>query len=292
MDRSFALSRRGLIRSGLAAGTLAPLVGLANRVEAARPPAEGASDPWQGLKVGIATYTFSKLPLEAAIQAIRRVGVGYASIKDAHLSLKSNAEQRRAVAAKFKAAGITPLSCGVITLSDDEAEIRNAFEYARDAGLPTIVGKPTRKSLPVLDRMVKEFDIKFAIHNHGPEDKVWPSPYDAWEAIQPFDPRIGVCIDVGHTARAGVDPSEAIRKCSARLHDLHIKDIEAPSGRSRPVEVGRGILDVPGMLRALLEIKYAHHVGLEFEKDLNDPVPGSAESIGNIRGTLAGLRRP
>ena len=289
MNRSIVLSRRGLIRCGLAAGALAPL---AARAGAASPPPEAGSDPWQGLKVGIATYTFSKLPLDAAIQSIRRVGVGYASIKDAHLSLKSDAEQRRAVVARFKAAGITPLSCGVITLSDDVDQIRGAFEYARDAGLPAIVGKPTRNSLPVLDRMVKEFDIRFAIHNHGPEDKVWPSPFDAWEAIQSFDPRIGVCIDVGHTARCGVDPSEAIRKCSSRLYDLHIKDIEAPSGKSRPVEVGRGILDVPAMLRALLEIKYAHHVGLEYEKDMNDPLPGAAESIGNIRGTLAGLRRP
>jgi sugar phosphate isomerase/epimerase len=278
------MSRRGFVRLGASAAALAPLAALAPTARAT--PAD-STDPWLGLKVGIASYTFRELPLEAAIQAIRRLGVHYVSIKDVHLPLKSTPEQRKEVARKFRDAGITPLSCGNIGLDDDESKTRNAFEYARDAGIPTIVCKPTRMSLPTLDKLVKEFDIKVAIHNHGPEDKVWPSPYDAWEAVRSFDERIGLCIDVGHTARCGVDPAEAIRRCAARLHDVHFKDIEAPSGRSRPVEVGRGVLDTRAILRALLDIKYTHLVGLEYEKDAKDPIPGAAESIGYVRGLLA-----
>ena len=153
--------------------------------------------------MGIASYSFLKMPLDVAIQNIRRVGVNFTSIKDAHLPLKSTAAQRQAVVNKFREAGITPLSCGVITLNDNEADIRGAFEYARDAGIPTIVCKPTRQSLPLLDKLVKEFDIKLAIHNHGPEDKVWPSPLDVWEAVQSNDPRIGLCIDVGTRPAVG-----------------------------------------------------------------------------------------
>ncbi len=291
MDRIPPLSRRGFARLAASAAVLSPLGGLAGHALAQAPagPAPGPGrDPWLGLKMGIATYTFLKLPLDAAIAGVRRVDLHHASIKDAHLPLKSTTEQRREVAAKFRAAGITLLSCGVITPKDD-AEIRNMFEYARDAGIPTIVCKPSRASLSTLEKMVKEFDLKVAIHNHGPEDKVWPSPLDAWEAIGPLDPRVGVCIDVGHTARCGVDPAQAIRTCAGRLFDLHIKDIEAPSGNSRPTELGRGVLDLRGILRALLEIKYAHHVGLEFEKNLNDPMPGTAESIGYLKGVLSGL---
>ena len=291
MSRSPILSRRGFVRLGASAAALSPLSGLISSTGArAADAGNKASDPWKGLKVGIASYSFNKLPLDACIQGVRRVDVPYVSIKDAHLPLKSSAEQRKAVAQKFRDAGITPLSCGVITLPDSESDIRNAFEYARDAGIPTIVCKPTRQSLPVLDRLVKEFDLKVAIHNHGPEDKTWPSPYDAWEAIQPFDERIGVCIDVGHTARCGVDPSEAIRRCASRLYDLHIKDISALEGKSQPVEVGRGVLDIRKMLVTLLDVNYRHHVGLEYEKDLKEPMPGVAESIGYIRGTLAMLR--
>jgi sugar phosphate isomerase/epimerase len=264
------------------------MAALAPRAHAQQPGS--GDDPWLGLKVGIASYTYSQFPLDAAVRGVARLGVKYVSIKDAHLPLKSTAEQRKAAAKKFLDAGVTPISCGVITLKDDESEIRNAFEYARDAGIPTIVCNPARAALPKIDRMVKEFGIRVAIHNHGPEDKVWPSPLDAWEAIQKLDERIGVCIDVGHTARTGVDPIKAIKTCAPRLYDLHIKDIASKEGRSRPVEVGRGVLDVRGMLRALLDIGYAYHVGLEYEKDLKDPIPGAAESIGYIRGTLAGMR--
>jgi inosose dehydratase len=288
MDHLEPLSRRGFLGASAAAATLAPLAGLAPRAQAQTPGP--ASDPWLGLKVGIASYTYNRLPLDAAIKGVSRVGVSYVSIKDAHLPMKSSAQERKEVVKKFRDAGITPLSCGVVNMNDNESDIRNAFEYARDAGFPTIVCKPTRESMPVLDRMVKEFGLKLAIHNHGPEDKVWPSPLDVWEAIQKYDERIGVCIDVGHTARCAVDPVKAIGTCAPRLYDLHIKDIASKEGRSQPVEVGRGVLDVRGMLRALLDIHYTCHVGLEYEKDLRDPIPGAAESIGYIRGTLAAMR--
>jgi inosose dehydratase len=288
MNDASRLSRRGFVGGSLAAVAASPwLAASAPAVAAAG--AAGADTP-PALKLGVATYSFIKFPLDATLKALQRVGVHYVSVKDAHLPLKSTAAERKEVAAKFRAAGITPLSCGVITTNDDEAEIRHAFEYARDFGVPTIVGKPTRASLPLLDRLVKEYDIRLAIHNHGPEDKVWPSPLDVWEAIQKYDERIGLCIDVGHTARCKVDPAQAIRTCAARLYDLHIKDIEGPGGKpGAAIEVGRGVLDEQAILKALLDIKFTHHVGLEFEKDLNDPLPGVAESLGYLRGVLAML---
>ena len=287
MDSTPPLSRRGFVGLAASAAALAPIVG---RTTPTYAQASGTiADPWLGLKVGVASYSYSRLPLEAAIQGVRRVGVKYVSIKDAHLPLKSTAERRKAVVKKFRDAGITPLSCGVVGMTDDEAQLRNAFEYARDAAIPTIVCKPTRESLSVLDKLVKEFDLRLAIHNHGPEDKVWPSPLDVWEAIQKYDERIGVCVDVGHTSRCGVDPVRAIRTCAARLHDVHFKDLSSQEGKSQPVEVGRGVLDIRGMLRALLDIGYKYHVGLEYEKDMKDPIPGVAESIGYIRGTLAAM---
>ena len=280
-------SRRSFFGLTASAAAFFPLAGHVSRAEASY---AGSGDlPWLGLKVGLASYTFNKLQLDAAIKGIRRVGVDYVSIKEAHLPLKSTALERKATAQKFRDAGITPLSCGVINMTDDESQLKNAFEYARDAGIPTIVCKPTHQSLPILDTLVKEFGLRLAIHNHGPEDKVWPSPLDVWAAIQKYDDRIGVCVDVGHTARCGVDPVEALRTCAGRLYDVHFKDLTSKERNARPVEVGRGVLDVRGMLKALLDIGYSHHVGLEHEKDMSDPIPGAAESFGYIRGTLASL---
>lgn len=241
------------------------------------------NDPWRSLKVGVATYTLRQLPLDAALRAIQRVGLAYASIKDVHLPRASTAEERRAVARRFAEAGVQPLSCGNIALPSEEAGIREAFQYARDAGIPTIVCSPHPDSFALLDRLVKEFDLHLAIHNHGPEDKRFPTPYAAMKAAERWDSRIGLCVDVGHTARAGVDPAEAIRRCRARVYDIHLKDIDAAG---RPIEAGRGRLDLPAVLKALREIRFAGHVGFEYEKDATDPLPGLAESVGYVRGVL------
>ena len=145
---------------------------------------------------------------------------------------------------------------------------------------------PRADSMAILDKMVKEFDIKLAIHNHGPEDKRFPSPYDVFKAVEKLDRRVGLCIDVGHTARAGVNPAEAILKCRERLYDLHMKDISALGNRNTPVESGRGILDVRSILQSLLKIQYQYMMAFEYEKDADDPVPGLAESVGYTKGLL------
>ncbi len=294
MPTDSLFTRRGFVGLTASAAALAPLAaGARARASLAseQQAAEGSTaDPWLGLKIGIASYTFSRIPLDTTIQDIRRVGVHYVSIKEAHLPLKSTAEQRKAVVEKFRKAGITPLSCGVISLKGDESNLRHAFEYARDAGIPTIVGAPSREALPALETLVKEFGIRLAIHNHGPEDRVWPSPLDVWQAVQKLDERIGLCIDVGHTARSGVDPVHAIRTCAARLYDVHLKDLSHRQGKWRTVEVGRGDLDIRGILQALRDVHFSGHAGLEYEKDMQGPLPGVAESIGYIRGTLASMR--
>jgi sugar phosphate isomerase/epimerase len=277
-------SRRNLLKSAAAVLPTMAVSSLLSDVQAAETPV--APGPWRGLKVGVASYSLRKLPLDAAIKAIRRVGLNYVSIKDSHLAMKSTPAERKDVTKKFMDAGITPLSCGVIYMENDEANIRSAFEYAKDAGIPTIVCAPHPDSFPILDKMVKEYDIRLAIHNHGPGDKRYPSPYDAMKLAEPFDKRIGLCIDVGHTARAKVDPAEAILKCRERLYDIHLKDLNSSRPTGAPVEVGRGVLDIKAILKAAIEIQYAHHLGFEYEKDADDPLPGLAESVGYVRGVL------
>jgi inosose dehydratase len=287
------LTRREMVRVAALATASVPLGYAAPaRSEAfARAGADASAgrDGWHGLKAGVASYTLRKLPLDGAIKAIQRVGLRYVSVKDFHLPMKSTKEERQAVAQRFKEAGITPLSCGNVSMENDAANVRHAFEYARDTGLPTIVCSPHPDSMPILDAMVKEFDIRLAIHNHGPEDKRFPSPYDVWKAVQPFDRRIGLCIDVGHTARAGVDPAEAIKRCRERLYDMHFKDIDSTKPDGHTVEAGRGVLDLRSILRATLEVGYSHLLSFEYEKDEDDPVPGLSETIGYTRGLLAGL---
>jgi inosose dehydratase len=287
-----AISRRDLLKTGALAAAAIPSVNFA------APAAPEEADRWLGLKIGVATYTVRELPIEEAIKAVQRVGLKYVSIKNVknHIDLSHTTEERKQRAQMFRDAGLVPLSVGNVGMKNDEADMRRAFEYVRDVGVPTMVCSPVRdagdldKWVKTLDKLVKEFDIKLAIHNHGPEDKQFPSPYDVMKAVEKYDKRIGLCIDVGHTARAGVDPAESILKCRERLYDVHLKDISALGDRNTPIEGGRGILNSKSILAALLKIKYQGLVGFEYEKDAKDPVPGLAESVGYTKGLLAGLK--
>jgi sugar phosphate isomerase/epimerase len=294
-------SRRDLLQSAAVLGLTTAIAAATSRAAAAAAPGEllqpaGADKPkppmkdyWKGMKIGVASYTLRGMKIDACIAAIQRVGIQYVSIKDMHLPLKSTLEERKAGIRKFKDAGITPLSCGVIGLQNDEANCRAAFEYARDIEVPVIVCDPDPDAFPILDKLVKEFDIKLAIHNHGPEAKRFKSPYEALAKAEKFDERIGLCIDVGHTARMKIDPAEAIRKCAPRLYDCHLKDIAEISDKNNAAEMGRGILDIRSMFQALLDIKFKYHAGFEYEKDGKDPVPGLAESVGYSRGVVSCL---
>ena len=280
-------TRRHLIAATAAAAAL-PVAARAQELIQPKVPETPRDDPWRGLKMGVATYSLRGISkVDDAIAAIKRLDLKYASIKDVHLRLDSPQSWRHAVLRRFKEAGITLLSCGVINMDNDEANLRKAFEYARDIQVPTIVCSPHPDSFPTLDKLVKEFDVRLAIHNHGPTDKKFPAPADALKAAEQFDQRIGLCIDVGHTARAGVDVAESIRQCKDRLYDVHLKDVFNPKQRGPEVELGRGHLDVRGILQALLEVKFDGHVGFEHEKDPKDPLPGLAESVGYAKGLLA-----
>lgn len=276
-------SRRQLIKSGTIAIIGAPMLSGHNDKEYNDEPGK---DPWRGMKAGVASYTFRKFSVDDTIKAMKRLDLHYISIKDFHLPLDSTTEQRKSVAQKFRDAGITPVSCGNITMKNDEADIRRAFEYARDCGMYDIVCSPDPASMPILDKMVKEFDIRIAIHNHGPEDKKFPSPHDVWKAVQRYDPRVGLCIDIGHTARAKVDPAEAIVKYKDRLHDLHFKDINTTEPDGETVPGGRGVLDLRGVMKALTKIKYTNLFAIEYEGSEDDPVAEVAETIGYAKGLI------
>jgi len=240
------------------------------------------------LKLGLASYSLRKFNLDEVLAMTKRVGLKYIALKSFHLPLDSSLSQIRQVAAKVKQAGLELYGGGVIYMKN-EAEVNRAFEYAKAAGMKVIIGVPRPELLPLVERKVREYDIKLAIHNHGPGDKVYPTPAVAYERIKHLDRRIGLCNDIGHTIRAGMDPSVAAERYADRLLDVHMKDVSEASARGSGVEVGRGVIDIPRFLRTLVKIRYQGVVSFEYEKDANDPLPGLAESVGYVRGVLAAI---
>ena len=210
------------------------------------------------------------------------------SIKDFHLPLNSDQAKIDEVLGKFKAADIQIYAAGVIYMKSN-AEVDQAFDYARRIGVPMIVGSPNRELLPYVEQRVKKDNIKLAIHNHGPEDKMYPGPKDVYDAIKGMDNRIGLCFDIGHGIRAGADPAKATKDFSSRLLDMHIKDLAANTSSDQAIEMGRGIIDFPSLVRALKEIKYSGRCSIEYEQRVKDPLPGIAESVGYFRGVMKTL---
>jgi len=241
------------------------------------------------IRLGIASYTFRKFDDSHLIDFMHQLKTPYLNLKDVHLPMKP-LDQVAPLAAKYRAAGFKLTAAGTISFNkDDDEDIRAKFEYVKAAGIPVMVAMPSREVLPKLEKYVKQYDIKFAIHNHGPEDKNFPSPLDVLAAVKNMDPRIGCCIDVGHTMRTGTDPVEAIRKVGHRVFDIHMKDLAQERVKESQVAVGEGLMPVRDIFRTLIDIHYPGDVDLEYEIHDDDPMPGVVESFAYMRGVLAGM---
>ncbi|MCH8121229.1 MAG: sugar phosphate isomerase/epimerase [Planctomycetes bacterium] len=277
--------RRFLQIAGI--GTAASLAGASSSLGQVRGSAARRAGQ-RRFKLGLASYTLRKFNLDETLAMTKRVGLKYIAFKSFHLPLDSTPAQIQAVVAKVKEAGLILYGGGVISMKKQD-QVHNAFDYAKAAGMKVIIGVPAPELLPLVNKKVKQYDIKVAIHNHGPKDKIYPTPASAYERIKDLDKRIGLCNDIGHTQRAGVDPSVSGEKYADRLLDVHIKDVSAAAAEGHGVEIGRGVIDIPKFLKMLIEIKYSGIVSFEYEKDADDPLAGLAESVGYVRGVLAAI---
>lgn len=242
-------------------------------------------------KLGIATYSLRKFSRAQAIAMLKQMNVKYVDIKDVHLPLTASPEEIKAGRKEFEDAGFIIEGGGNISFAkDDEQDIRSKFEYARLAGMPIIVCAPTHVTLPKLEKFVKEYNIKIAVHNHGPEDKQFPTPKSVLEVVKNMDARCGLCIDCGHTARTGVDVIESIREAGPRMHSMHIKDLANSRVKESQCDVGDGVLPIVGIFKQLHRMNYAGGVMLEYEIHENDPMLGMQKSLAYMRGVMAGLR--
>lgn len=280
------VTRRQSLAAAFAAGISLCGVGTAS----GRDPSLSASltrgTPAYPFRLGLASYTLRKFDLDHVIPMTLRVGLKSICLKSFHLPLDATPEQIKSAADKIRAAGLDLYCAGVITMKS-EADVIQAFEYASLAQLPMINVAPTPKMLAAIEKQVKSRGISVAIHNHGPGDLNFPTPASVLEKISKLDRRIGLCIDVGHTVRIGANVVDSIRAAADRLFDLHFKDVTeaAPSGKD--TEIGRGVIDIPTILKTLKEVNYHGVVAFEYESQPDDPLPGLAESVGYVRGMLA-----
>jgi inosose dehydratase len=287
-DRRNFLKATGL---GVAA---AGLPGLAHAAENALGSQAKASPLQKGadthVKLGVASYTLREFSTTQALDMTLRCGVDRITFKDMHLPLDSGQESIKKTLELCKKKGVTLYGAGVITIRTREAADQ-AFDYARAAGLELITCNPAPEMLEYMEGKVKEYAIKAAIHNHGPDDNnFFPSGVDAYKYVSHMDPRMGLCLDIGHTRRLGRDPVADFRQCFDRVFDVHIKDVTTDKKEGVTCIAGRGVIDLVAFLKTVREMGYQGTLALEYEKEENDPLPAMMASLGYIKGVLAALK--
>ena len=265
------------VRPGLLSATTA----------SARERSTAAATP---IKLGVGSYSLREFPLDKALEMIKTLRTPYVNFKSMHVPYDKTPAELDALRKSIEAQGFTIVGGGTITFEKDtDADVEKYFTYAKAAGMPTIVSTCVPAILPRVEKYAKQYDIKVAIHNHGTEDKNYPSPYDVLKYVKGMDPHMGLCIDVGHTVRTGTDVAKAIVDAGPRLHDMHVKDLADMTKRESQVAVGEGKLPFPDIFRALQKINYQGYVNLEYEMTPKDPLPAMQVSFAYMRGVIAGI---
>ena len=256
-----------------------------------------AEESMQGdLKLGVATYSFREFQRDLCIKNVKALGIQYVDVKEFHLPQTDPTAQLEAGRKAFDKAGLTVIGGGNVSLTEpDEAGLRKHFDYAKAVGFPMMICAPRHENLAAIEKLAKEYNIKMAIHNHGPEDKNFPTPQSVLDAVKSMSPLMGLCMDLGHTCRAGADPVEWIAKAGPRLFEIHTKDLKDLKGpKDQPAfsqcPVGDGAIPIPAIFKQLKKIGYQGVCSLEYEIDADNPMPGMQKSFSYMKGVLAGMR--
>jgi sugar phosphate isomerase/epimerase len=285
------ISRREFISSATAAGLVVGGCTAAGTTVNAFSPRRGEAEP--PIKLGVASYSLRNFPRAQAIEMTRSLGARYINFKSVHLDYNATPAEFAAARAQLAAAGLELVGGGTITFdADTDDGVKKYFDYARSAGMPTIVCTCKPAVLPRIEKFARQYDIKVAIHNHGPEDENFPSPNDVLRAVKGMDPHMGLCIDLGHTVRAGTDPVQAIADAGSRVLDMHAKDLRDFKSAESQCIVGEGKIPIPEIFRQLRAVGYSGYVNLEYEIDPDNPLPGMRQSFSYMRGVVAGLASP
>ena len=280
------IARRGFLEA-LAVGLSGVALGVTSETAHAsiRRPHRAPS-----VRLGVASYSLRNFSRVQAIAMLRELRVSEVNLKSMHLPYVASAQEFVDARAAFTAAGLQVVGGGTITFNaDTDSSVNHYFAYAKNADMPLIVATCDPAILPRVERHAIRYDIKVAIHNHGPEDKHYPSPRDVLKHVRNMDARMGLCIDIGHTVRTGTDVVAAIREAGPRLHDLHLKDLRDTKDIASQCVVGEGAIPIPDILRQLSAMQFAGCANLEYEIDAANPLPGMQRSLSYLRGVVAGI---
>ena len=266
-------------RSFVAASTLAA-ASLSGRGRAA---ADGGE-----LNLGIQMYSLRGYPVDEALGHVKDLGLKVIEFYPGMFPVTDDQAAIDAMKDKVSALGLTMSAYGVNRFTKDAAANRKLFAFAKAAGIPILGADPDPDSFASLDDLVKEFDIRIAIHNHGPTHR-YNKVIDVLDAIEKHDRRIGACADLGHYLRSGEQPTEVIRLLAGRLYGIHLKDFAEMQDKTKGVILGQGHIDVPAVFAALEQAKFPADgaLSIEYEENPTNPLAEIRACIEAARAALA-----
>ena len=226
-----------------------------------------------GYRLGIQLYSLRGYNVDDALKHAADLGFEQVEFYSGMLATNASMDEIRAVRKKVNELGMSISAHGVNRLTKDADANRKLFEFAKALGIPTITADPDPDSFDNLDDLVKEFDIRVAIHNHGPRHR-YNKAVDVLTAIDKHDERIGACADLGHYIRSGQGATEVIRLLKGRLYGIHLKDFAEMKDKTHGVILGKGHLDVEGVFRGLKAVGFPANgaISLEYEENPKDPI--------------------
>jgi inosose dehydratase len=278
---SHRLNRRDFLQTG-AAGVAAMAL---SRVATAA----DAKDPYLGLKMGLQSYSLRAFKVEEALEQTKQLGLKYWEAFPNHIpmgTLPKHIETEKAILSK---AGITLFSYGVLPFDTNETAARERFEFAKAMGIKSISADPNPDAgtFDLLDKLVAEYDVAIAIHNHGPGHR-YNKISDVEKVVKDRHPKIGACVDTGHYLRSDEDPVEAVQRFGKRVFGVHLKDVKTLPGGGKQFKIaGEGDLKVTELLKALKGLKYDYCVAIEYEENEKNPLSDIEACLKHVRDCAA-----
>lgn len=252
----------------------------------------GAADDFGGFTVGIQSYTFRKFNLEQALKRTQDVGLKHAEFYRGHVPADSSADKLAGVKKLCAEYGVSPVAFGVEAFSKNHDANKKLFDFAKALGIKYLSADPSPDSFDSLDRLCEEYKVAIAIHPHGPAGggklHRWYSAEVILEAVKDHHPLIGTCLDTGHLIRAAqlgekLDPVQQVKVMGARNFGLHLKDHDNKRKTDVPYGDPTGVLDVPGVLKALKDVKFGGYISIEYEANPDEPSADVKKCVAYLR---------
>ena len=293
--------RRDFLRHGgalLAAGAaaLSPLAALraaqdesAPKRKRAKAALEEPSGPYAPFRMSIQSYSLRKFGFEKMVELVNGLELRFVELYPAHLPSSLGEQELNSRRRTLRHNSIRPIAYGVVDFSKDHDKNRAVFEFARKLDLSSISAYPEADSFESLDKLVEEFRIPIAIHNHGPEDKRYRTPEMIAKAIKDHHKLIGLCVDTGHFLMADVNPVEVVKEFKERVYGVHLKDVKSEGKEKRWSVLGQGDLDTQNLLKELKVNGFKGGLSLEYEEEEDAPIPSIEKCLQVVRDTLKKL---